>query len=116
MYLPLDYDAEALLRKIERLSEFISRCFEESSRKDRLIKFVHDSIETGIWYPCLHDLDNWSDWERFAALELLVAAVGLDLEDVMPSFPLPSFKQLKYRFHRSKIQLRQPKTRILLCN
>ena len=76
-YLPLDCDAEALLRNIQRWSLFISHCFNHSPRKDRLIKVVRESMETGIWYLPLEDLDNWSDWERFAALELLAAAVGL---------------------------------------
>ena len=89
-YLPPDCDAEAMLKKIQRLSELISRCFYRSSRKDRLIKVVRDSIDTGTWYPCLYDLDNWSDWERFAALELLVAAVGVGREGVLHSFLLTS--------------------------
>ena len=95
---------EALRRNIQRLSEFISDCFYRSSRKDRLIKVVWDSIETGTWFPRPHDLDNWSDWERFAALELLVAAVGLDLdsEGVMHSFLLTNFTQLRHWFHRLK--------------
>ena len=76
-YLPLG-DIEALFRKTERLSEFVSQCFYRSLRKGQLIQVVRESMATGIWYPCLHNLNNWSDWKRFAALELLVAAVGIE--------------------------------------
>ena len=75
-YLPAG-DMVALFKLIQGLAEFIHDCFNRSSRKDQLIEVVWESIATGIWYPCLQDLDNWSDWERFAALELLIAAVGL---------------------------------------
>jgi len=98
---------EALFRKIQRWATFISRCFHRSSRKDRLIEIVRDSIETGIWFQCLQDLDNWSDWQRFAALELLVAAVGQD--DVLDhSFPalFPQVENLTQASHDFVTQLR----------
>ena len=56
---------------------------------------VHDSLETGIWYPCLQDLDNWSDQERFAALELLLAVIDPQDDVLDHSFLLPNFVQLK---------------------
>ena len=97
-YLPVG-DVEALF---EDLSVFILRCFKRSSRKDQLIEVVRESIATDIWYPCLQDLDScqWSDWTRFAALELLVAAVGLENDVLGYSFLLPSALQLKHWFHR----------------
>ena len=115
-YLPLG-NATALFRKIQHLSLFIRQCFNRSSRKDQLIAVVCESIAAGIWYPCLQDLDNWSDWERFAALELLVAAVGPQKDEVLDhSFLLPNFTQLSHLFHRSNAQPRQPKIRILSCS
>ena len=69
---PLDYDAWFLDRIIRYLSQFMKECLYRSSRKDRLIEVVRQSIEKGIWYPCLQDFDNWSDWEMFGALEVLV--------------------------------------------
>ena len=87
--LPLGSDTRAIYTKIERLSNLITRCFNYNSRlgKDLLIDVVRESIEKGIWYPCLNDLDNWSDWERFAALELLVTVIGPqdDVLDIPPS-------------------------------
>ena len=74
-YLPVGV-TEAEFENIQRLSRFINKCFIRSSRQDQLIEVVRESIATGIWYPCLQDLDNWSDWDRFAALELLVVTVG----------------------------------------
>ena len=71
-----------MLTKIQRLARFIRGCFRQSSRKCRLIVVVRESIEKGIWYPCLQDLDHWSDWERFAALELLLAVISnIGLQD-----------------------------------
>ena len=95
-------DLEALFEKIIHLSDFIGHCFDRSSRQGQLIEVVCESIATGIcqWYPCLHDLDNWLDWERFAALELLLAAVGLH-DGVLDSSFLPSFTQLRHWFYRS---------------
>ena len=91
MYILVDWDAEAFLEKIRHLSRLISQCFARSLRKDWLIQVVRKSIDTGAWDPCLQDLDNWSDWERFAALELLVSSVGLGREDVLQSFLLQNF-------------------------
>jgi hypothetical protein len=105
---------EALFTKIRGLSEFIHQCFNRSSRKDQLIDVVRESIATGIWHPCLQDLDNWSDWERFAALELLVVAGGLSNNVLDCSFLLPNFTQLRHWFHRLNTRLRQP--RILSCS
>jgi len=97
-HLPLG-DVEAWFRKIQHLSLFISHCFEQISNKDLLIEVVCESIATGVWNPCLQDLDNWSDWERFATLELLVAAAGLG--DVLDhSLLLPNFTHLMHLFHR----------------
>ena len=107
-------DTEAVFRKTRNLSEVLHQCFYGSSRKDQLIEVVRESIETGVWFPCLQDLDNWSDWERFAALELLVAAVGLHYGVLNCSFLLPNFVQLRYWFYRSNAQLGQLK--ILLCS
>ena len=70
-------DTETFFRRIHLLSLFISGCFNRSSRQVQLIEVVRKSIATGVWDPCLEDLDNWPDWERLAALQLLVAAVGL---------------------------------------
>ena len=85
---------EDLHRKSQNWSSFISDCFGRSSRQDQLIRVVQERIETGIWYPCLHDLDNWSDWERFAALELLVTVIGLHEEKVQCHLSLLNFSQL----------------------
>ena len=73
-----------MLEQVQPWADFIGHCFEvidQSSTKDRLIQVVRKSIETGIWNPCLQDLDNWSDYERFAALEILVAVVSQWLDD-----------------------------------
>jgi len=107
-YLPPG-DMQALYWKTRCLSRFISHCFDQSSRKDQLVEVVRESIATGTWYPCLRDLDHWSDSERFTALELLVAAVGLRDNVLDCSFLLPNLTQLRYWFHRSNTQLRQPK-------
>ena len=109
-YLPVG-DMEAMFKTINGLSELIHRCFSRSSRKDQLIEVVCESIATGIWYPCLQDLDIWSDWERFAALELLVvAAVDPIQNNVLDySLLLPHFTQLRHWFHRSNTQPRQRK-------
>ena len=82
MYPRLVYDPGALLEQVEPRANFIGNCLCESSTQDRLIQVVRKSIETGIWNPCLQDLDNWSDHERFAALEILVAVVSQWLDDV----------------------------------
>jgi len=76
-YLPLECDTQFkfLHSIIQYLCIFIRGCFILSPRKDQLIKVVRESIEKGIWYPCLQDLDNWSDWERFAALELFLTII-----------------------------------------
>ena len=96
-------DTEALFKKIRLLSQFVRQCFNRSSRKDELIEVVRESMATGIWHRCLQDLDNWSDWERFAALALLVAAVGPPYHDVLDcSFLLLKFTQLRFCFHRTK--------------
>ena len=101
-YLPLG-DAEALFKKIRLLSGFISLCFIRSWRMDEVIEVVRQSIATGIWHRCLQDLDNWSDWERLAALDLLVAVVGLPYLEVLDcSFLLLKFTQLRFCFHRAK--------------
>ena len=99
---------EAEFKNIQRLSDFLYECSFLSSRKDELVEVVRESIATGIWYPCLHGLDNWSDWDRFAALELLVATVD---PYGVPDFPflVPNFMQLRHWFHRSISQLRQPR-------
>ena len=70
-YLPVG-GTEAEFNNIQRLSAFIAECFIQSSesRRDQIVEVVRESIAAGIWYPCLQDLDNWSDWDRFAALEL----------------------------------------------
>ena len=69
---------EGFLRKGRRWSLFISRCFNHSSRKDQLIQVLRENIESCTWYPCCQDLENWVDWERFAALAMLIVAVGPD--------------------------------------
>ena len=107
-------DMEVLFKQNGGLSQFMDQCFIQSSRKDHLIEVVRESIATGIWYPCLHDLDNWSDWTRFAALELLVAAAGLGNDVLGYSSLLPNFTPLRDWFHRSNTQLRQCK--ILFCS
>jgi len=99
---------------IQRLSRFIRDCFRHSSRKDRLISVVRDSTLKGIWYPCLQGLDNWLDWERFAALELLVAIIGPQSDVLDLSFLLSGFTQLKRWFHRLKTHLGQ--SRVLSCS
>ena len=93
MSLPVG-DIEALFGKIQDLTRFIDRCFHRSSRKDQLMDVVRKSIEIGTWYPCLYDLDNWSDWERFAALELLVAVAGIRNNVLDCSFLLLNLTQL----------------------
>ena len=77
MYLPVG-GTEAEFKNIQCLSTFIFQCFilSSESRRDQIIEVVRESIATGIWYPCLQDLDNWSDWDRFGALELLVVTVA----------------------------------------
>jgi len=113
MYLPVGDTDLAWFIKIERLSGFIRQCLNRSSRKDQLIQVVRESIATGVWYPCLQGLDNWSDWERFAALELLIAAVGFWDDVHCHSYLVPKFTELRHWFHRLQTQLSQP--RILLC-
>ena len=110
-------DPEALLEKILRLSGFIQGSFDRSSRKDQLIEVVRECIATDTyrWYSCLDDFDNWLDWERFAALELLVAVVGLHYGVLGCPFLLPNFTQLKHLPHRTNTQVRSPKNRILSC-
>ena len=105
MYLVLDCDTADLIIKFKIPSQFIGGCFLKSSRKDQLIEVVRNSVATGIWDPCLQDLDNRADWERFAALTILVAAVGLDQpcrDDVLHSFRLPNFIHLSCWFDRLK--------------
>jgi len=77
MSLPVGDTPEAFFRKIQNLSECMNLCFRRSSRKDQLIEVVRESIATGIWYRCFQDLDNWSDWERLATLEILLGAVSI---------------------------------------
>jgi len=75
-----------------------------SPRKDQIMVVVRESVEKGIWYPCLQDLDNVSDWEVFAALELLVTIMISPQGDVLDNlFLLLNFTQLKSWFHRSKM-------------
>ena len=107
-YLPAGV-TEVELDKIQRLSRFIYECFTRSSRKDQLVEVVHKSIATDFWYPCLQDLDNWSDWDRFAALGLLLATVDYRHCVLDSPFLVLNFTQLRHWFHRSKAQLRQPR-------
>ena len=82
-YLPLvEYDGWFLDGIIQFLSRFIWECLHDSSKKDRLIEVVRPSIEKGIWYPCLQDLDNWSDWKMFAGLEILTT-IGYCEDEVL---------------------------------
>ena len=85
-------DTEALFEKFNGLSALLCRCFRQCSRKDQLIEVVRESIATGIWSPCFQDLDNWSDWERFAALNLLVVVFRHPDDYVQDhSFLVPNF-------------------------
>ena len=77
--------------------------------KDQVNQIVQESIESGVWYPCFHDLNNWSEWERFAALELLVAAVGFDDDEVLyQSSLLPNFTRLRHWFQPAIPQVEDP--------
>jgi len=97
----LECHMEVYFNKLDWQSLLIRLHFDHSSRKDQFVKKVRKSIETGFWYPCLQDPDKWSDWNRFRALELLVAAVGLWQDKVLDhSFLLQNYTQLRDWFHR----------------
>ena len=73
-----------------------------SSRKHQIIVVVRESMEKGVWYPCLQNLDNVSDWNMFVTLALLATIISPWQGDVLDhSFLLPNFTQLKRWFHRS---------------
>ena len=58
---------------IEELSLFLESSFKFSSRKDRLVEVVHETLSSSY----LWELETWSDENIYQVLPLLVAIICL---------------------------------------
>lgn len=58
---------------ISRLSSFLGPAFKFSSRKDRLVEIVRESLAKCLWSSYFWKPDTLPDEKRFEVLELLLA-------------------------------------------